>query len=69
MRVEILTKKHYEHMWSKYQTLYEAKFPWSVKALTEGMIKDHINRVVATMDEAEYIKEINESTPVNIPQN
>lgn len=67
MRFEILTKKHYEHMYSKYKTLYEAKFPWSVKELTESMIKDHINRVVATMDEAEYVKEINQTQPTNIP--
>lgn len=66
MRIEVLSTKHYDYMFNKYKTLYEAKYPWGVKELTSAMIKDHINRVVSTMDETEYIKEINVVKPIDI---
>tara|TARA_R110002033_G_scaffold139404_2_gene178573 strand:+ start:570 stop:788 length:219 start_codon:yes stop_codon:yes gene_type:complete len=70
MRIEVLSTKHYEYMFNKYKMLYEVKFPWAVKQLTDAMIKDHMNRVVLTMDEAEYIKEIQlagKAKPVDMP--
>ena len=60
MQLEILTKKHYEYLYDKYKKLYDAKMPWSVKELRDAMINDHISRVVNTMDEEQYVKEINE---------
>ena len=58
MKMEFLTKAHYEHMLRKYDTLYTKKFPWGGKVLTDALTKCHINNVVEEMDEDEYLKEI-----------
>lgn len=61
MKMELLAKKHYEHMFSKYEKLYSTKFNWGGKVLTDALIKCHINNVVKEMDEVEYLKEIQEN--------
>jgi hypothetical protein len=58
MKMEFLTKAHYEHMFSKYEKLYTKKFKWGGKELTDSLVKCHINNVVKEMDEDEYLKEI-----------
>tara|TARA_R110000772_G_scaffold49715_6_gene114469 strand:+ start:1826 stop:2023 length:198 start_codon:yes stop_codon:yes gene_type:complete len=58
MRMELLAKKHYTHMFSKYETLYKTKFPWGGKELTDALVKCQIKTVVENMDEDEYMKEI-----------
>ena len=63
MRIEVLSTKHYEYMFNKYKMLYSAS---SIVNTTLFIW----NRVVLTMDEAEYIKEIQlagKAKPVDMP--
>ena len=58
MRMDLLAKKHYLHMFNKYEKLYTTKFPWGGKELTDALVKCQIKTVVENMDEDEYMKEI-----------
>jgi len=57
MKIDNLKSEHLSFLKNKYSELYNKKFPWADGTLIESMITAHVNKVVAEIDEAEYLAE------------
>ena len=57
MKIDNLKPEHLSSLKNKYHELYNKKFPWADGTLIESMITAHVNKVVAEIDEEEYLAE------------
>jgi len=57
MKIDNLKSEHLSFLKVKYNELYNKKFPWADGTLIESMIIAHVNKVVAEIDEEEYLAE------------
>jgi len=57
MKIDNLNSEHLSFLKNKYSELYNKKFPWADSTLIESMIAAHIDKVVAEIDEVEYLAE------------
>lgn len=57
MKPELLKQNHLDFLKDKYSELYNKKFPWANSTLIESLIKSQIDKVIAEINEEDYLRE------------
>ena len=57
MKPDLLKQEHFDFLKNKYNELYNKKFPWADATLLESLIKSSVDKVIAEINEEDYLQE------------